>query len=80
MRYHANNVALLVANLAKDHDIFATFLVVTNEKVSVYVNYDTVTKRLCDFDIEFESIERDKLIFMWRKKQSKKILQVTIDK
>ena len=28
MRYHANNVALLVANLAKDHDIFATFLAI----------------------------------------------------
>jgi hypothetical protein len=28
MRYEAKNVALLVANLAKDHDIFATFLAI----------------------------------------------------
>jgi site-specific DNA recombinase len=45
-------------------------IVVTNEKVSVYVNYDTVTKRLCDFDIEFNSIERDMLIKIWRNKKS----------
>jgi len=28
MRYQAKNVALLVANLAKNHDIFATFLAI----------------------------------------------------
>lgn len=42
-------------------------ITVTNEKITAHINYDTITKRLCDFDIEIDSIERDKMMTFWRK-------------
>ncbi|MBE0700833.1 MAG: recombinase family protein, partial [Acholeplasmataceae bacterium] len=42
-------------------------ITVTNEKIVAHINYDTITKRLCDFDIEIERIEREKMMTFWRK-------------
>ena len=40
---------------------------ITNEKITLYFNYDMVSKRLSDFDIEIVSIKRDILNNMWKK-------------
>ena len=42
-------------------------VVITNEIIRAYINYDMITNKLCDFDIEIASIERSKLMKIWRK-------------
>ena len=42
-------------------------ITVTNGKIIAHINYDTITKRLCDFDIEIDSIDREKMMTFWRK-------------
>jgi site-specific DNA recombinase len=43
-------------------------VVITNEIIRAYINYDMITNKLCDFDIEIASIERSKLMKIWRKR------------
>lgn len=60
-----------VADSLHEKQAFIIWLIskitVTNEKITAHINYDTITKRLCDFDIEIDSIERDKMMTFWRK-------------
>jgi len=49
------------------YDLFSK-VVITNEEIKAYINYDMITGKLCDFDIEIGNIERDKLMRIWRKK------------
>ncbi len=41
-------------------------VVITNDVVKAYINYDMVTGKLCDFDIEIASIDRESLMKIWR--------------
>ncbi|BCR35199.1 recombinase family protein [Mariniplasma anaerobium] len=41
-------------------------LVITNEIIKAYINYDMITRKLCDFDIEIASIDRSLLMRIWR--------------
>jgi hypothetical protein len=40
---------------------------ISNDDIIAHLNYDGVTKRLCDFDIEIASIKRDVLVNLWKK-------------
>jgi hypothetical protein len=40
---------------------------ISNDDIIAHLNYDMVTKRLCDFDIEIASIKRDVLMNLWKK-------------
>jgi chromosome segregation ATPase len=40
---------------------------VTNDIITAHFNFDTITKKLCEFHIAFDSIEREKIMKLWRK-------------
>jgi len=41
-------------------------ITVTNETIIAHFNYDTITKRLCEFHIAFDSVKRNAIMKMWR--------------
>lgn len=41
-------------------------IIVTNDSIIAYVNYDTITRKLCDFEIEIANIKRDTLMHIWK--------------
>jgi hypothetical protein len=41
-------------------------VVITNDTIKAYINYDMMTGKLCDFDIEIAKNEREKLMRIWR--------------
>lgn len=45
---------------------FISNIIVTNDVVTAHINYDTITKKLCDFDIEIASIKRHTLMGVWK--------------
>lgn len=45
---------------------FISNIIVSNDFVRAFINYDTITKKLCDFDIEIASIKRDTLMGIWK--------------
>ena len=58
------------ANTLDEKQRFIVWLIskvtITNENITAYINYDTITNRLCDFHIEVDIIERDKIMKLWR--------------
>lgn len=43
-------------------------ITVTNESITAHINYDTITKKLCDFHMEIDNIDRHKMMKLWRNK------------
>lgn len=41
-------------------------ITVTNDRITAHINYDTITKKLCDFHLEINYIEREKMMKLWR--------------
>ena len=42
-------------------------IVVENELIKVFINYDMITGKLCNFDIEISKISKETLMKTWRK-------------
>lgn len=42
-------------------------ITVTNQSITAHINYDTITKKLGDFHMEIDKIDRDKMMKLWSK-------------
>lgn len=47
-------------------------IIVENELLKVFINYDMITGKLCNFDIEISKISRETLMKTWRKTKKDK--------
>jgi site-specific DNA recombinase len=58
------------ADSLNDKQSFIVWLIskitVTNETITAHFNYDTITKKLCEFHITVDNIERKELMKIWR--------------